>query len=330
VRVLVAVAIWIMLPLLLASVVSSPYVAVSGVARDVGVNVMLPKVHRRSAGWMAFTTVTFQKLSYLQALVAAVGSGPRLLTGSPEGDHQFGSSKAAQARAMENSKASAICLALRHAGYTVDVDLQGVLVDSMRKDSAAAGKLEPGDVILKVDGEPVPSVTAFAERLVTSKSPSAVELDVLRASQRHIVIVNAERAAREDIRTVMGLVLESWIFGAHVPFEIAVKTDDIYGASAGLMFALGLLDALTPGDLTGSHRVAGTGTLTVDGDVGAVAGVADKARAAEQAQADVFVVPRDNAAEATAAAQRMRVIPVATLDEALQALRQMGGKVEAP
>jgi PDZ domain-containing protein len=86
------------------------------------------------------------------------------------------------------------------------------------------------------------------------------------------------------------------------------------------MFALGILDAVTDGDLTRGYYVAGTGTITQDGTVGAVGGAAEKALAAEQDGAQVFLVPRDDAEEAHKWVHQLQIVPVERFEDAVQAL----------
>ena len=92
------------------------------------------------------------------------------------------------------------------------------------------------------------------------------------------------------------------------------------GPSAGFMFALGILDSVTDGDLTRGYYVAGTGTIAQDGSVGAVGGAAEKALAAEQDGAQVFLVPRDDAAEAHRWVRNIQIVPIARFEDAIHAL----------
>src|SRR5690606_3334077 len=100
------------------------------------------------------------------------------------------------------------------------------------------------------------------------------------------------------------------------------------GPSAGLAFTLALIDLLTPGELTGGHKVAVTGTIRLDGSVGPVGGGAQKAIAARNAGYEVFLVPPDELEEVkTTLGGDFAVIAVSTLDEALEALVSLGGEV---
>jgi Lon-like protease len=105
------------------------------------------------------------------------------------------------------------------------------------------------------------------------------------------------------------------------PFEISIESGDIGGPSAGLMWALGLYDALTPGDLTDGRTIAGTGSIDAEGNVGPIGGILDKVVAAREVGADILLVPQGNAEELTGIERgAVRVIPVATFDDALDAL----------
>src|SRR5207247_1504061 len=105
------------------------------------------------------------------------------------------------------------------------------------------------------------------------------------------------------------------------PFGVTISSGDIGGPSAGLMWALGLYDVLTPGDLTGGRTVAGTGEIFPSGEVGPIGGVRDKIAAAEAAGADVFLVPVANLREARRAGAGLKLVPVRTFAQALGYLR---------
>jgi Lon-like protease len=95
------------------------------------------------------------------------------------------------------------------------------------------------------------------------------------------------------------------------------------GSSAGLMFTLTIFDLLTPEDLTGGRLIAGTGTITLDGRVGAIGGVRQKVGGAERAGAEYFLVPPNNYEEALAAARRIKVVKAATALEAIEFLQSL-------
>jgi PDZ domain-containing protein len=109
------------------------------------------------------------------------------------------------------------------------------------------------------------------------------------------------------------------------PVDLRIDTKEVGGPSAGLAFTLAILDVLTEGSLTGGHQVAVTGTINPDGSVGPIGGIAQKAAAAADAGAEVFLVPADEAEDARAHDHGLRILPVADLDDALAALEAIGG-----
>jgi PDZ domain-containing protein len=115
-----------------------------------------------------------------------------------------------------------------------------------------------------------------------------------------------------------------------LPFDITVDVGAIGGPSAGLALTLAILDILSGGDLTGGHAVAATGTIELDGTVGNVGGVAQKALAVRRAGATVFFVPADQLEEAQSEAGALRLFPVRTLQQALDDLQTLGGRVIGP
>jgi len=126
-----------------------------------------------------------------------------------------------------------------------------------------------------------------------------------------------------DGRALLGVRLSTKI---KLPFEINIESGRVVGPSAGLAYALELLDLLTPGELTGGSSVAATGELLTDGTVGAIGGVAQKAVTVRRAGIKVFIVPKANEAEARAhAGKNLQVLGVATFGEALKALASLDG-----
>ena len=111
----------------------------------------------------------------------------------------------------------------------------------------------------------------------------------------------------------------------HAPFSVAIDTRSIGGPSAGLAMTIALLERLSPGELTGRQKVVVTGTIEGDETVGEVGGVKQKTLAVRAAGAKLFIVPKSEVALARPHAGTMRVVGVKNLDEALAALRQLGG-----
>jgi PDZ domain-containing protein len=119
---------------------------------------------------------------------------------------------------------------------------------------------------------------------------------------------------------VVGVTISTYMFNVQTPFQVDITSDNVGGPSAGFMFALAILDGVTAGDLTRGYYVAGTGTIARDGTVGPIGGAAEKALAAEQAGAQIFLVPKANADEAHRWVTNLQIVPVEHLDDAVKAL----------
>jgi len=191
---------------------------------------------------------------------------------------------------MRDSQENATTAALRHLRIPVSTRL---VVQEVGPGSPSKGKLEPGDELLEVDGEPVAGGSELRE-VITSREPGdVVALVVRREGERVPVTVTTEAA--EDGRAVVGITTRD---DADYPFTVEISLRDIGGPSAGLMFALGIVDKLTPGSLTGGKHVAGTGTIDDSGMVGGIGGITQKMIGAKKAGATVFLSPPGNCAEA--------------------------------
>ncbi|MGH8993243.1 MAG: YlbL family protein [Acidimicrobiia bacterium] len=226
-------------------------------------------------------------------------------------------------QAMDLSKLTATKVALERLGYRVGLDGKGAAVIQIQPDSPAAAQFEVGDVILAVDGQAVALHEDAVNRVRQHKAGDTVNLRFRRGETEHEVAVTAADAGDGSAR--IGIVLETYQISYKFPVSVSIDTGNVGGPSAGLAFTLALIDELSPGELTGGRAVAVTGTINKEGDVGLVGGVAQKTVTARRAGAIAFLVPPDEAAEAKTYAGKMRIVPVATLDEALAALEDLGG-----
>jgi PDZ domain-containing protein len=145
-------------------------------------------------------------------------------------------------------------------------------------------------------------------------------MTVQRDGQERSVSFTLGESSDEPGQARAGIIVLTHLYAYELPKELDLKTRDIGGPSAGLMFALGVYNAFAPGDITQGHKIAGTGSIATDGTIGAVGGVKYKALAAQRAGADLFLAPAENYDEAKRAAGSMPVAAVKTFDDALAAL----------
>jgi len=213
---------------------------------------------------------------------------------------------------FKESQSTAETAALRALGFAVQVK-----VKEIEKGKPADGKLQAGDQVTTVDGQQVTSATQLRE-LITAKAPGGtVTLGYVRDGKPATVAVTTAKNPQGG-KAYVGITSEE---SQPHPFTLKIDLDNIGGPSAGLMFALGIIDKLKPEDLTGGAVIAGTGTIDGDGNVGPIGGVPQKLVAAREAHAKAFLTPADNCAEALANAQPgLKLAKVKTLDEALKAL----------
>ncbi|HET8970129.1 MAG TPA: PDZ domain-containing protein [Candidatus Nanopelagicales bacterium] len=182
----------------------------------------------------------------------------------------------------------------------------------------ADGVLEPGDVIVSVDGTKTSTPTQVGEAMAATAPGDVVELEVLREGKPMSLTVVAGAAPTGPHHGYLGVTTT---IGYVPPFDIDFALQDVGGPSAGLMFSLGIIDTLTPSQLNGGRFVAGTGTIDPSGTVGPIGGIGQKIAAAATAGATLFLAPADNCAEATARVpEGLTIARVSTLDDAAAAL----------
>ena len=217
---------------------------------------------------------------------------------------------------MQASQQSAVAAALIHQGYDLPTELR---VGTVQDGSAADGVIEKGDVIRSFDGTSL---------MTNADATSLRELVAKHGTARPASVVierdGTDRTVRLTPREQQGTALIGVGVTEHYdfPFDVKITLQDVGGPSAGMMFALGIIDEITPGKLNGGKHVAGTGTITADGEVGPIGGIRQKMYGARDAGATVFLAPADNCDEVTGhVPDGLDVYKVATLDQAVTDLQ---------
>ena len=214
--------------------------------------------------------------------------------------------------AFLSSEQAAETVALGHLGYPVKIVVQG-----LAEDSPSEGALEEGDALEAVDGRPTPDTDALDAVLSSIPGGSTITVSYTRLGEPGTAEITTKRAEGRKGSLLGITILEQ----PAAPFDVDIEVEDVGGPSAGLMLTLGILDLVGEEDLTRGAVVAGTGTIDRDGTVGPIGGIALKMAAAEDIDAELFLVPAGNCAEALAASDpAFPLARVATLDDALQAL----------
>lgn len=216
----------------------------------------------------------------------------------------------------------AAAVGARAAGYDVEVQT-GAFIFQVVEGAPAGGVLEAGDTIVAVRGEPVRSAQQVVEAASDLEVGGEVELTVLRDGERVEVAAPVGRISdgRGGTKPGLGVFLQTVAAGVDLPFAVEPNETRIGGPSAGMMIALTVYDILAEEDLLAGRAVAGTGEILPDGVVAPVSGVGSKTIGAERAGADLILVPTEQAEQARATAQRIEVVGVDTLQDAIDALR---------
>jgi len=232
-------------------------------------------------------------------------------------------------RMLDESRTLATAVALRLAGYDVQVVGEAAEVVSILPESPAHDVLQPGDRIIGLNDEPINMASELAERVRDQDPHARVHLLIERGDEQMQFTLPLMQPASPDEPPRIGIAVQTVGFDVELPFPVKVEPQKIAGGpSAGLMFTLTIYNLLTPEDLTGGRRIAGTGTINLDGQVGPIGGVEQKVAGAEGAGAEYFLSPPQNYEDARRVAKRIKVVEVATAEEAIEFLRGLPATVD--
>jgi PDZ domain-containing protein len=285
-----------------------------------------------ATGHLNMTTVRVTSANYKMNLIEAVYGWLSHDNKVVPHDTLYPDGKTEEQSTQENaeefsqSQESAKVAALKE----LDVPVQSwVIVSTVKKGSPAEGALHAGDVIKAVDGTPVKQPDDVAElvtkhkigekvvfTIVPAAEQAAAEKANRAATKKQDITITTERS--DDDRAERAIVGISAGTDHTFPFTIDIKLADVGGPSAGLMFALGIYDKLTPGELTGGEHIAGTGTIVGSGAVGPIGGIVQKMYGARAAGAAWFLAPESNCEDVVGnIPDGLEVFSVSDLDEAI-------------
>lgn len=217
---------------------------------------------------------------------------------------------------FSTSESDAIAAALSYLELPVATE---VVATSVFENSPADGVLDARDEIISIDGEAITQADQVVEAIRAQPSGTTFEFEVKRGGELLTANVTSADNPQNPGTPYIGITVGN-LYTAD--FDIDFTLQDVGGPSAGLMFATGIIDKLTPEDVTAGRHVAGTGTISPEGAVGSIGGIRQKMAGARSAGAELFFVPRDNCAEAEGfIPEGLTIAAVGSLDEALDALK---------
>ncbi len=242
------------------------------------------------------------------------------------GDRTIEQNRTLGRQQMAQSLDIASRVALERLGYDVITEA-GALIQFVAEDTPAEESVSIGDVIIEAEGEPVLTSLDLVAQVQAKRPGDSFTFTVLQIDEttREETVVLAEREGN----AFLGVSISTFVEMVEMPFDLDVDIQRIGGPSAGLALTLTVLDILTPEELTGGLNVVATGTIDPLGNVGPIGGIEQKSHAVLREGADLFLVPAVDDEEAIEIiGDRLDVVAVATLDDALDAIQERGGNTE--
>lgn len=224
--------------------------------------------------------------------------------------------KAESSAMMEVSQQDAIAAALSYLGYESPRE---IYIAEVTADSAASGKLVAADFVMAVNGQRLSSIEQLRDTVNAWDEESPIEVLVSRSGVEVTHEITPKKDTEGNYR--LGILVG---YKYDFPVDVELRLGDVGGPSGGMMFALGIIDRLTPGSLTGGLHIGGTGTIQATGEVGPIGGVVQKLHGAKSAGATVFLAPAGNCPEIVGnEPSGLRVVKIEKLSDAVSALEKL-------
>lgn len=241
----------------------------------------------------------------------------------------------AQLKVMESSQEASLAVAYEAAGKNIQIEYVGVYVVGVVDNMPAAGKLEMGDRIIKIDDKEIKESSDLIQYAENKEAGEAIEIEFWRGEELKSTEITLEHFANDPDRVGIGISL---VTDREVTVDPSVhfSSGNIGGPSAGLMFSLEIYDQLSEEDITKGYNIAGTGEIDYEGNIGRIGGIDKKVVAADKEGIDIFFAPfeegksNSNYEVALQTADEigtdMEIVGVNTFTEALNHLEQLSEK----
>jgi PDZ domain-containing protein len=275
-----------------------------------------------TTGHLNMVTISYEggpgvTLNVFQALRAWLDSSEAVVPESelfpPGQSAQQTQAQDTEQMASSQELATAAALTQLHISYQTQAEVFATVAGY-----PASKVLKAGDVIEAVDGKPVTGATSLSSMITAHPVGTTLQIEVLRAGKTLTVPVASKSSSGTAVIGVQ--VQQQYKF----PFNVNITVGNIGGPSAGMMFALGIIDKLTTDNLTNGKFIAGTGEITASGQVQPIGGIQQKMVGARDAGATVFLAPAGNCADTAGAVPAgLRVVKVATLSQAVSDLEAL-------
>jgi PDZ domain-containing protein len=323
----VLVALLLLAAIVLYLVPSNDYLLLPDNAHPVAPLVRVQGGHTPAGpGGIYFVDVFERRASMFESLFPWIHTGSTLVPAGlivPPGVSDT-AARQADLREMTISQKVAAAVALRRLGYKVVAKPSGVIVAAIDATSHAIGKLNPSDLIVAVNGTRTPTIADLRTALAKAKPGDTVKLGIDRGVQHLTISVETIADPLNRKHVIVGFAPEQAAV-IKLPLKVQIDAGNVGGPSAGLAFALEVLEDLGH-RVDRGYKVAATGEIALDGAVGPIGGIKQKTYGVRAAKADVFLVPVGNAAAARRYAHGLRIIAVKSFPQALHALATLPQK----
>ena len=300
---------------------SNEYIFLPDKAHPVAPLVKVQGGHDPVQGGVYFVDVVVRKATILEKLFGGLHKGADLYPATavnPPGVNEQ-QRRTIDLQDMRHSQQVAAAVALRAAGEPVVLRPTGALIDGVFPRTPAAGRLHPDDVIVAISGKQIRTPHDVYLAMSSRKIGQVVAVTVRRGKQTLVRRLKTITSGGKPARAVIGVSIEPAV-DIHLPFPVSIDAGNVGGPSAGLAFALEVLEKLGRNVVHG-RKIAATGEIFPDGSVGPIGGIKQKTIGAREAGVDAFLVPAgDNARDARKEADGLRIIPVESFSQALRAL----------
>jgi Lon-like protease len=324
VRVLSVGVLLVIVVIALEVVSSNDYIFLPDRAHPVAPLVTVAGGHEpHNGGGIYFVDVIVRKATVLEELLGGLHSGSSLYPASeivPPGV-SGAQEDTIDLSEMKTSQQIAAAVALRALGRKVTTTAAGAVIDAVEPGFPAADKLEPTDVIVAIDGAAVHTPADVTREMAGRAIGATVRFTIVRNGKRRVISLKTVPASHGSKRAIVGIELDaSPNETIHLPIHVSIDAHGVGGPSAGLAFALEVMQQLGR-NVDRGNKIAATGEIFADGQVGAIGGIEQKTIGAREAGVDAFLVPAgQNAIDARKYAHGLRIIPVKSFQQALHAL----------
>ncbi len=302
---------------------SGQYLLLPDEARPVAPLVQIADEGPQAAGDDAgiyMVDILVRRANLLERLMPGLNSGASLISAQAINPHGVSDQQRRQTSSLDMTRSQqvAAAVALESLGYEVEATPSGAEIQTVVPDTPAAGRLRPGDVIVEANGRAVETPADLRDAMEPVEPGATVEIAYRRSGGLSEVTLETAPAPDDPGRAVIGIIVQQ-AATIDLPIDIDIDAGSVGGPSAGLAFALDIVDELGS-DVDQGRLIVVTGELSLDGSVEPIGGIKQKAIGAKEAEADVFVVPEGNAEEAREYAGGIEIVAVESFDEALDEL----------